>query len=205
MWTEALGFPCCSAWGSAIPQPAPFPSRSSAPRLLRDQLLSQLPTSVSPPHVAPAARGTIWTRWYPQLGGTGPSASTPSRSLARTAKSYGARTIVLRSGAARRCPRRAAPGGGQIPPASPALPRPVAAPASRALPGSLHTEARPLRPDAQRVCVESPRTKAGKLLPGNRSCSRVPAKTFSSPGLVLPSSPSFGRRDVRLIWVWLLE
>lgn len=116
---------------------------------------------MSPLHAAPAAEagGTIWTRWHPQLSGACPSASTPRRSLACTTNSYGPRvaklTLVPSSGAARRCPRRAAPGDGQIPPASPALPRPAAAPASRALPGSLHTEeARPPRPDAQRVCVE---------------------------------------------------
>jgi hypothetical protein len=150
-------FPVALPRGSGIPQPAPSPSRSAAPRLLRDQLLSQMPASVSPLHAAPA--GLAGTHNLVERAHL-PPPRPPRRSLACTAKSYGPRaaklTLVLCSGAARRCLRRAAPGGGQILPASPALPCPAAAPASRALPGSLHTEeARPPRPDAQRGCAWS--------------------------------------------------
>lgn len=104
--------------------------------------------------------------------------------------------LVLRSGASRPGPRRAAPGDGQLPPVSPALPRPAAVPADPAPPGPVHTEAASLpRPDAQRVCVEarraaeSPRISSGKRHPGN--CCNSP-QTLAFPGLALPTLPSFG-------------
>lgn len=112
--------------------------------------------------------------------------------------------LVLRSGASRPGPRRAAPGDGQLPPVSPALPRPAAVPADQAPPGPVHREAALLpRPDAQRVCVEarraaeSPRISSGKRHPGN--CCNSP-QTLAFPGLALPTLLSFGSREMLLIW-----
>lgn len=160
--------------------------------------------------------GTIWTRWYPQLGGASPSAFTPRR-IPRSHRQ------ILWSQGREVDPSSALRSGAPVPQEGSARQRPdptgqpCPAPPGRRTrePGtawpSAHRGGPPSAPGraegvrGARGVAESPRTKAGKPLPGNHSCSRVPAKTFSSPGLALPTLPGFGLRDVLLIWVWLLE
>lgn len=57
-----------------------------------------------------------------------------------------------------------------------------------------------------RGVAESPRTSsAGKPLPGTAAATESPQRHSPLQALLCQLLQSFGRRDVSLIWVWLLE